>query len=40
MSEPALPFSHADEVRFSDLDINGHLNNVAFLEFLESARVA
>lgn len=40
MSEPVLPFSHADEVRFSDLDVNGHLNNVAFLEFLESARVA
>lgn len=40
MSEPDLPFSHADEVRFSDLDVNGHLNNVAFLEFLESARVA
>jgi acyl-CoA thioester hydrolase len=33
-------FSHTDEVRFSDLDINGHLNNVAFLEFIESARVA
>ncbi len=34
------PFSHTDEVRFSDLDVNGHLNNVAFLQFIESARVA
>jgi len=34
------PFSHSDEVRFSDLDMLGHLNNVAFLVFLESARVA
>ena len=40
MSRPDPPFTHSDEVRFSDLDINGHLNNVAFLEFLESARVA
>ena len=40
MSGRASPFSHADEVRFSDLDVNGHLNNVAFLQFLESARVA
>ena len=36
----AWPFSHSDEVRFSDLDMLGHLNNVAFLVFLESARVA
>jgi len=34
------PFSHADEVRFSDLDTQGHLNNVAFLVFVESARIA
>ena len=40
MSQHNQPFTHSDEVRFSDLDINGHLNNVAFLEFLESARVA
>jgi len=33
-------FSHSDEVRFSDLDVMGHLNNVAFLVFFESARVA
>jgi acyl-CoA thioester hydrolase len=34
------PFSHSDEVRFSDLDVLEHLNNVAFLVFLESTRVA
>ena len=39
MSRPGRPFTHSDEVRFSDLDVNGHLNNVAFVEFLESARV-
>ena len=32
-------FSHSDEVRFADLDVMGHLNNVAFLVFAESARV-
>src|SRR5262249_34143910 len=31
-------FSHSDEVRFADLDVMGHLNNVAFLVFAESAR--
>ena len=40
MSQPARPFTHSDEVRFSDLDVMGHLNNVAFLVFFESARVA
>jgi acyl-CoA thioester hydrolase len=34
------PFSHQDEVRFADLDTQGHLNNVSFLVFVESARVA
>jgi acyl-CoA thioester hydrolase len=33
-------FTHSDEIRFSDLDVMGHLNNVAFLVFVESARVA
>ena len=33
-------FTHSDEVRFSDLDVLGHLNNVAFLVFVESAREA
>jgi acyl-CoA thioester hydrolase len=32
-------FSHADEVRFADLDTLAHLNNVAFLVFVETARV-
>ena len=40
MSDAGWPFTHTDDVRFSDLDVNGHLNNVAYLEFLESARVA
>ena len=40
MSERPWAFSHADEVRFSDLDVMAHLNNVAFLVFVESARVA
>jgi len=34
------PFRFADEVRFADLDAMGHLNNVSFLAFFESARVA
>jgi len=33
-------FTHADEVRFGDLDAMRHLNNVAFLQFFESARIA
>ncbi len=40
MSDRPWAFSHVDEVRFSDLDVMGHLNNVAFLVFVESARVA
>jgi acyl-CoA thioester hydrolase len=40
MSTHDWPFSFTDEVRFADLDAMGHLNNVAFLAFLESARVA
>jgi acyl-CoA thioester hydrolase len=40
VSERPWAFSHADEVRFSDLDVMAHLNNVAFLVFVESARVA
>jgi acyl-CoA thioester hydrolase len=34
------PFTHTDRVRFGDLDAMGHLNNVAFLQFFESARIA
>jgi acyl-CoA thioester hydrolase len=44
MSEPARvdgwPFSEVDRVRFGDLDAMRHLNNVAFLGFFESARIA
>ena len=28
------------QVRFSDVDANGHVNNVRFLEYLEDARIA
>jgi acyl-CoA thioester hydrolase len=34
------PFCHRDEIRFADLDTQGHLNNVSFLVFVESARIA
>jgi acyl-CoA thioester hydrolase len=34
------PYSYVDRVRFSDLDAMRHLNNVAFLSFFESARIA
>jgi acyl-CoA thioester hydrolase len=34
------PFSYVDRVRFGDLDAMRHLNNVAFLQFFESARIA
>jgi acyl-CoA thioester hydrolase len=40
MSDAGWRFSYADEVRFADLDVQRHLNNVAFLVFFESARVA
>jgi acyl-CoA thioester hydrolase len=33
-------FSYADEVRFGDLDAMRHLNNVEFLRFFETARIA
>jgi acyl-CoA thioester hydrolase len=39
-TDGAWPFTHTDRVRFSDLDAMGHLNNVAFLQFFESARIA
>jgi acyl-CoA thioester hydrolase len=35
----AWAFTHSDRVRFGDLDTMGHLNNVAFLQFFESARI-
>jgi acyl-CoA thioester hydrolase len=33
-------YVHADRVRFGDLDPMGHVNNVDFLRFFESARIA
>lgn len=33
-------FVFVDHVRFGDLDARGHLNNVAFLSFVEGARQA
>ncbi len=32
-------YTQLDEIRFADVDALGHLNNVAFLTFVESARV-
>ena len=34
------PFSHADRVRYADVDTMRHLNNVAFVQFFEDARIA
>ena len=36
---PGWAFSHVDAIRFGDLDAFRHLNNVAFLQFFESARI-
>ena len=33
-------FSTSETLRFADLDANGHVNNGAFIELLESARVS
>jgi len=33
-------FSHLDRVRYADVDTMRHLNNVAFVRFFESARIA
>ena len=40
MSAGGWPYTFEDRVRFGDLDAMGHLNNVAFLQFFESARIA
>ena len=40
MTGPDWPFTHADRVRYADVDTMRHLNNVAFVRFFESARVA
>ena len=37
---PGWAFSHVDAVRYADLDAMRHLNNVTFLQFFESARIA
>jgi acyl-CoA thioester hydrolase len=39
-TESRWAFEYTDRVRFSDLDAMKHLNNVAFLQFFESARIA
>jgi len=33
-------FSTAEHLRFADLDANGHINNGAFIELMENARVS
>jgi acyl-CoA thioester hydrolase len=39
--EPSLtPFVHVERVRFGDLDAMRHLNNVVFLRYFETARIA
>lgn len=38
--DPATyPFRFTLDVRFGDMDVNAHLNNVAFLRFFEEGRV-
>jgi acyl-CoA thioester hydrolase len=34
------PYTHTERVRFGDLDANRHLNNVVFLRYFETARIA
>lgn len=40
MSRPTWPFSHVEAVRYADLDTMRHVNNVAFVRFFETARIA
>nr|WP_163549526.1 acyl-CoA thioesterase [Candidatus Frankia nodulisporulans] len=40
LSLASYPLSHAVIARFSDMDVNGHLNNVALSSYYEDARVA
>jgi len=35
-----MPFVHRERVRFGDLDAMRHLNNVVFLRYFETARIA
>ena len=34
------PFTHVERIRFGDLDAMRHLNNVVFLRYFETARIA
>ncbi len=36
---PAIRFYHPMEVRYADLDAQGHLNNAKFLTYFEQARI-
>jgi acyl-CoA thioester hydrolase len=36
----ATTHTHVERVRFGDLDANRHLNNVVFLRYFETARIA
>lgn len=40
MSAGDWPFVHHERVRFGDLDAMRHLNNVVFLRYFETARIA
>lgn len=40
MPPSSEPFVHSERVRFGDLDAMRHLNNVVFLRYFESARIA
>ena len=35
-----VTYTHTERVRFGDLDANRHLNNVVFLRYFETARIA
>ena len=35
-----MSYTHIEKVRFGDLDAMGHLNNVVFLRYFETARIA
>ena len=35
-----MPYVHTERVRFGDLDAMRHLNNVVFLRYFETARIA
>lgn len=35
-----MPYTHIERVRFGDLDAMRHLNNVVFLRYFETARIA